>query len=655
MSMDSNRLDRMLQESRWLRPLALELLNDPSQADDVLQEVWMTALRRPPREVELRAQRSWLKKVLRTFALRANRSEGRRDRWERHSRPPSPVPSPDAMIDRLEMQSRLAGAIRSLPEPYRTVVFLRFYEEASTNAIAESRGVPASTVRTQLQRGLAMLRDRLDQELGEEGREWRSLMLLFVPGDRLAPLAPSTTPRAMPIEARGKFVAPASLAAAGVVAALLWLTLSVLAPSSGSSSMVTGEVGSADRSSRRSNAMSPSVPATARSTSPKGESTSPSSVARVATSSAPLPASTEEIPAPPETCPLVVIDTTNDRPVSGAVVIVVGVDDPRGREVGQSDPDGRVSIPVAAYCRESLRIVADGYVEYREPARRRSLEGHAAVIRLTPVYPASVRVMTPADLPAIGLTVRVGPAESSPHGARTVEELTTDEQGVVHFLVRFERMRVDVFSDEYARVSIPMIGRETTVRLEPGRPLAAQVTNVDGIPLPDVFLVTRSDRCRRLPSEGRTDEQGRIDLGRWAENDRATFEIHPVDRPAMTVTCAPPEGTTWTLVVPEGAIVTGTITCEGTPVADAIPFLVRREAIDRDSSEGAIPAVDSKRSSGGHRARYRLVPYCRGTCGPDGSFEVGPIATTDELYLLLHHDRWCNRVIALNPDRTSAV
>ena len=57
----------VLENGNWVRQLARRLLFDESMVDDVVQEVWITALHKPPREPK--AMGAWLKKVVRSTCL----------------------------------------------------------------------------------------------------------------------------------------------------------------------------------------------------------------------------------------------------------------------------------------------------------------------------------------------------------------------------------------------------------------------------------------------------------------------------------------------------------------------------------------------------------------------------------------------------------
>ena len=58
--------DDLLAHRGWVRALARRLVGDASRADDVEQEVWLTALRRPP--THARSLRAWIGRVVRSRA-----------------------------------------------------------------------------------------------------------------------------------------------------------------------------------------------------------------------------------------------------------------------------------------------------------------------------------------------------------------------------------------------------------------------------------------------------------------------------------------------------------------------------------------------------------------------------------------------------------
>ena len=158
----------LLKNTAWLRALARHLVSDPHAADDVVQMTFVAALECPERPRE--GLRAWLAGVARNVARQLGRSEARRQRRERRGARHESLPSAEEMTSLVETQQTLSAAVLSLAEPYRTTVFLRYFEELTPSQIAERLDVPASTVRVRLKRALEMLRQRLDRSYGGDAR-----------------------------------------------------------------------------------------------------------------------------------------------------------------------------------------------------------------------------------------------------------------------------------------------------------------------------------------------------------------------------------------------------------------------------------------------------------------------------------------------------
>ena len=70
-----------------------------------------------------------------------------------------PTPTADPLLTR-----RLRQFVASLPEKPRLVVILRYMEDLSADDIAEVLSMPVATVKSHLQRSLAMLREKMQRE-----------------------------------------------------------------------------------------------------------------------------------------------------------------------------------------------------------------------------------------------------------------------------------------------------------------------------------------------------------------------------------------------------------------------------------------------------------------------------------------------------------
>ncbi|WP_412896599.1 sigma-70 family RNA polymerase sigma factor [Bacillus sp. 1P02SD] len=67
-----------------------------------------------------------------------------------------------------EADSDLLNAIKGLDEKYKTVLVLRFYKDFTIKQIAEFLDCPEGTVKTNIHRGIALLRDQLKEVIVNE-------------------------------------------------------------------------------------------------------------------------------------------------------------------------------------------------------------------------------------------------------------------------------------------------------------------------------------------------------------------------------------------------------------------------------------------------------------------------------------------------------
>ena len=138
----------------WLLGLARQLVRDPSEAEEVAQETWLAAIRRPP-QGELRP---WLGRVCRNFARQRFRARTRQaDREQRVAREELGL-DPVEVVERAEVGRMLVDLVLGLREPYRQTLLMRYQEGLSIERIAKEQGLPRGTVRGRLSRALAMLR-----------------------------------------------------------------------------------------------------------------------------------------------------------------------------------------------------------------------------------------------------------------------------------------------------------------------------------------------------------------------------------------------------------------------------------------------------------------------------------------------------------------
>jgi RNA polymerase sigma-70 factor (ECF subfamily) len=168
----------LLAHAGFVRSVARSLLADESAVDDVVQQTWLAALQRPPREAG--ALRRWLGRVVRSVARESRRADERRLRREAASAPSEVDPSdPALLVERLARMRALTDAVLALPPPYRDAIVRRHLEELSPAEIARRDGVPVATIETRLKRARKQLRERLETSYGI-GRDALALLVTGV-------------------------------------------------------------------------------------------------------------------------------------------------------------------------------------------------------------------------------------------------------------------------------------------------------------------------------------------------------------------------------------------------------------------------------------------------------------------------------------------
>ncbi len=217
-------IETLLSEAGWLRRLAASLVGDTAQAEDLVQDAWVAALRRPPGAAG--TPRPWLRRVVRNLARNAGRDRARREAREAAAHEERADPDPAALVQEAEAQRLLAEAVTHLAEPLRAVIVLRYFQGLESSAAARRLGVPASTVRTRLQKALEELRTELDRRFEGGRRSWGVLLAPLVrdPGTGVlhGPAGPVAA-GAAPLGAWPVLVACASAACVlAAIGALTW-------------------------------------------------------------------------------------------------------------------------------------------------------------------------------------------------------------------------------------------------------------------------------------------------------------------------------------------------------------------------------------------------------------------------------------------------
>lgn len=141
---------------------ALRLSRSPSQADDIVQEAMLRALRF---EKQYRAGtnlRAWVGQVLvSVFLTQCRRNKRERKALDNLTRDPCAWLKKDAPTVMQSLSPRPAHALANIPESYRSAVQLVDIQSMSYREAAERLNVPVGTIMSRLHRGRKLLAQTL--------------------------------------------------------------------------------------------------------------------------------------------------------------------------------------------------------------------------------------------------------------------------------------------------------------------------------------------------------------------------------------------------------------------------------------------------------------------------------------------------------------
>jgi RNA polymerase sigma-70 factor (ECF subfamily) len=156
---------------RAIYSLALRMLTDAAEAEDVVQDVFTQAWKQASRYDASRAPViGWLMVMTRARAL--DRLRARKSRITPTTLdtttidPADPGPGLDQQAISREEAAKLRGALAALPDAQREAIELAYYKGLSQSDIAEQLSQPLGTVKTRMRAGLLKLRDVLRGSTG---------------------------------------------------------------------------------------------------------------------------------------------------------------------------------------------------------------------------------------------------------------------------------------------------------------------------------------------------------------------------------------------------------------------------------------------------------------------------------------------------------
>ncbi len=131
------------------------ILPRAEDAEDAVQETFVRLALSDKVFRDAAHEKAWLITTARHLCLdQLKRAEARNLPLSDVSEPSVPAYAPDETLQ----------ALQALPEPYKTALYLFYYESYSTRQIAKLLGRREATVRSDLRRGRQMLKQKLEDQ-----------------------------------------------------------------------------------------------------------------------------------------------------------------------------------------------------------------------------------------------------------------------------------------------------------------------------------------------------------------------------------------------------------------------------------------------------------------------------------------------------------
>lgn len=157
--------------------IALRSTKRPADAEDLAQEAFIRAYRAlsdyPPKRTRKLQPKGWLAAIVGN--LGRNRARRRTPATadletvaEVHA---DDEPGPERLAERRESAAAWSGRLAALPTRYRRAVELRHVSGLSYPELAEALGRPLGTVKSDVHRGVRLLREAYEDEMNDDSHE----------------------------------------------------------------------------------------------------------------------------------------------------------------------------------------------------------------------------------------------------------------------------------------------------------------------------------------------------------------------------------------------------------------------------------------------------------------------------------------------------
>jgi len=179
---DKNAFEDLLKRyEQSIYNFGLKMCRQSEDAEDLLQETFLNALRYLDRFRGEAAFKNWLFKIATSVCIKKRRKKKHQPErelsWEEllpddHPQPddrPMWLSTPIEQLLNRELRDVLSNAIGELPPKYKMVLLLRDIEQFSTKETAEMLSIRPSTVKVRLHRARLFVRNRIKEHYEEMG------------------------------------------------------------------------------------------------------------------------------------------------------------------------------------------------------------------------------------------------------------------------------------------------------------------------------------------------------------------------------------------------------------------------------------------------------------------------------------------------------
>lgn len=147
---DINRIVKTYSNS--LLKTAFAILQSTSDAEDAVQEAFLKLISKQPKFNDKEHEKAWLLRVTINISKNMLKASGRKN-----------LPITEDITYENDQPSEILNCVFALPERYRTVIHLYYYEGYSIKEIASILKLPSATVVTRLARARNLLKGEISE------------------------------------------------------------------------------------------------------------------------------------------------------------------------------------------------------------------------------------------------------------------------------------------------------------------------------------------------------------------------------------------------------------------------------------------------------------------------------------------------------------